>query len=507
MMNSKKFWISIVAALAFGLVGCDSSSTSPGGGTAGAGGDAGSGGAGGAPAAGATVTAVHLAPEVPSADDTEVAIFVNGANSGVTISYGETTGRIPLAAGTYDLGLGLPDGTEPLLELPGVELTDGDDLTVVAYRTNEAPLPVGVFVFSNSTDDLASGSGRVFVGHGANDPALDPVGVSLGVDPDCSTLIPGFEFGTTAPAEGMLLDLPEGTYQIGFDLTPDDMNDCADFGPVGVPVTPDVVSILVAVDENTSNDPGELAPELWAIVDADTVVRLINVEEEGASVTAVHLAPEVPTAVDTEVAIFVNGANSGVTISYGETTGRIPLAAGTYDLGLGLPDGTEPLLELPGVELTDGDDLTVVAYRTNEAPLPVGVFVFSNSTDDLASGSGRVFVGHGANDPALDPVGVSLGVDPDCSTLIPGFEFGTTAPAEGMLLDLPEGTYQIGFDLTPDDMNDCADFGPVGVPVTPDVVSILVAVDENTSNDPGELAPELWGIVDADTLVRLINVE
>ena len=273
MMNSKKFWISIVAALAFGLVGCDSSSSGgaagSGGGTAGSGGDAGSGGAGGAPAAGASVTAVHLAPEVPSADDTEVAIFVNGANSGVTISYGETTGRIPLAAGTYDLGLGLPDGTEPLLNLPGVQLSDGDDLTVVAYRTNEAPLPVGVFVFSNSTDDLASGSGRAFVGHGANDPALDPVGISLGVDPDCSTLIPGFEFGTTAPAEGMLLDLPEGTYQIGFDLTPDDMNDCADFGPVGVPVTPNVVSILIAVDENTTDtteDAQALNPELWAII-------------------------------------------------------------------------------------------------------------------------------------------------------------------------------------------------------------------------------------------------
>jgi len=58
-------------------------------------------------------------------------------------------------------------------------------------------------------------------------------------------------FETTAPAEGVL-NLPEGTYQIGFDLTPDDENDCADFGPVGVPVTPDVVSIPVAVDENTT---------------------------------------------------------------------------------------------------------------------------------------------------------------------------------------------------------------------------------------------------------------
>ena len=45
------------------------------------------------------------------------------------------------------------------------------------------------------------------------------------------------------------------------------------------PVTADVVSILVAVDEHTSNDEGQLGPELWAIVDASTTpIRLINAE-------------------------------------------------------------------------------------------------------------------------------------------------------------------------------------------------------------------------------------
>ena len=83
-----------------------------------------------------------------------------------------------------------------------------------------------------------------------------------------TTLLPGFAFGTTAPADGVL-DLAEGTYQIGFDLTPEDDDDCADFGPVGVPVTPDVVSILIAVDENTTDtadDSMALNPELWAII-------------------------------------------------------------------------------------------------------------------------------------------------------------------------------------------------------------------------------------------------
>ena len=257
-MNRKNFWLGFVAALAFGVVGCGDDS-----------GSGGTGGTGGMPMGTANVTAVHLAPEVPSAESTAVALFVNGEVQTAlgTLEYSKSTGKIPFPAGTYDIGIGLPGEDAPLLQLDGVVLADGDDLVVVAYRTN-AQLPVDVFVFVNSTEGLASGEGRVFVGHGANDSALDPVDVSLGVDPDCSTLIPGFVFETTAPAEGVL-DLAEGTYQIGFDLTPDDMSDCADFGPVGVPVTPNVVSILIAVDENTTDtteDAQALNPELWAII-------------------------------------------------------------------------------------------------------------------------------------------------------------------------------------------------------------------------------------------------
>jgi hypothetical protein len=276
MNNRKTFGVILVVGAALGLFGCSSSS----GGEAGSGGTGGgTGGNGGMGSDGAMVTAVHLAPEVPAPGDTEVAIFVNGDNSDVTIAYGESTGRIPLAAGTYDIGIGLPDGDTPLLELMDVELNDGDDLTVVAYRTNDT-LPVDVFVFSNSTDGLAAGSGRVFVGHGANDPALDPVNISTSNEDgtaDCTTLIPDFAFGTTFPADGVA-DLPAGSVNVGFDVTAD-MDACPQVGPVPVPVTDGVVSILVAVDENTSNDPNELAPELWAIVDPfEAPLRLINTQ-------------------------------------------------------------------------------------------------------------------------------------------------------------------------------------------------------------------------------------
>ena len=267
MTSTKTFGLSMVAALALAMTGCGDDDNGDGG----SGGAAGMGGMGGGAPTG-SVTAVHLAPEVPMAGMTDVTIYVNGEASDLVVAYGESTGRVELPAGEeYAIGLGTAD-TE-LLTLDSFEMPEGADLVAVAYRTNDE-LPVGVFVFDISTEGLADGNGRVFVGHGANDSALDPVNISLGgPTEDCSTLIPEFAFGTTTPAEGEdNLDLPEDSYAIGFDVAEDE---CPEVGPVDVPVTPGVTSILVAVDENTTD--GELAPQLWAIIDAsDEPVALIS---------------------------------------------------------------------------------------------------------------------------------------------------------------------------------------------------------------------------------------
>jgi hypothetical protein len=258
MTHKKNLWLGIVAAFALAMTGCGDDDNSNGG----SGGTAGMGGMGGGPATG-SITAVHLAPEVPMADMTDVTIYVNGEASELVIGYGESTGRVDLPAGEeYAIGLGTADAE--LLTLDPFTMPEGADLVAVAYRTND-DLPVGVWVFDISTDDLADGSGRVFVGHGANDSALSTVNISLGgPTEDCSTLIPDFAFGTVFPAEGEdNLDLPEDDYPIGFDVADDE---CPEVGPANVPVTPGVTSILVAVDEDTTD--GELSPQLWAIIDA-----------------------------------------------------------------------------------------------------------------------------------------------------------------------------------------------------------------------------------------------
>ena len=198
-------------------------------------------------------------------------IYVNGEEVTAlgTIEYGQTTGRVELPApGTYDIGVGLPGGDGPLVQLSGVELADGDDVAAAAYRTNEA-LPVALFAYNLSTDGLDSGSGRVFVSHGANDPALNPVDIILTDEGACpEPLLDDLAFGETRVEGG--LDLPAASYNLGFDLAP---GDCTAEVPFVAPVTEAVTSVLVAVDEDTG---AGLAPQVWALVDAETVVALIN---------------------------------------------------------------------------------------------------------------------------------------------------------------------------------------------------------------------------------------
>ena len=279
-MNRKNVFLSVVTALALGLVGCGDDEVAGTGGTGG-GGTGGTGGGGGSTTEMAMVTVAHFAPQIPTAMDTNVDIIVSGDADAVIedLAYGESTGRVELAPGTYTFVVAAAGSTDPALTIPDVQLAAGTDITVVAYRSAVAEAPVAAFVFNNATDGLASGSGRVYVGHGADDEALDPVNVvttdTLMMPTECTDLIPGFEFGTQQPgAEDAPLDIEADQVFVAFDLDAD----CppVTLGPVDVPVNDNVVSILVAVDEDPT---AALDVELWAIVDAsDTPIPLINVD-------------------------------------------------------------------------------------------------------------------------------------------------------------------------------------------------------------------------------------
>jgi hypothetical protein len=232
-----------------------------------------------------SITAVHLAPDVPSAEATDVTVYVNGT-AAASIAYGDSTGRVNLPAGEeYAIGLGTPD--MEIITLDPITLEENADLVAVAYRVNDAtPLPVGVFLYDISTDGLAEDEVRLFVSHGADDSLLDDVDIIITDEGACpDPLIDAFAFGATAPdatAEDYEpLDLPAATYNLGFDLAPGDctaeVNFAAPLGEAGGKTV-----VVVAVDQavtDTSEDEEALDPQVWAVIDAsDTPVPLIGGE-------------------------------------------------------------------------------------------------------------------------------------------------------------------------------------------------------------------------------------
>ena len=115
------YLIRLVCVLALGVLGCTETSNGGGGGSAGDGGRGGDdggvggdGGAGGTPTRG-SVTVAHFAPEVPTAMDTAVVVWIDKEASSLTVTYGTSTGRQALEPGSYTFGLGT--ATEELVTL------------------------------------------------------------------------------------------------------------------------------------------------------------------------------------------------------------------------------------------------------------------------------------------------------------------------------------------------------------------------------------------------------
>ncbi len=207
----------------------------------------------------AMVRVAHLAPEVPAEGDTAVDILVDGAASGITdLSFGEITPFVTLDEGSYTFGVAAAGSTESVLDV-NATLEDGGVYTVIAYRDSAETVPVQVFLVVESTAGLMTGMGRVVVAHGADDSVLDPVDV-INTDAPSPPVIDDFAFGTTES-----LDLAEGTVNIGFDVTE---NGEPDAGPLAAPVTADIVTILVAVDEDTDDE--SLDPQVYAILPTST---------------------------------------------------------------------------------------------------------------------------------------------------------------------------------------------------------------------------------------------
>jgi len=217
MIAKKAMGMIVASVLAVGLVGCGEDGKP-------------------APTPMAMVRETHLAPEIPTAEDTGVGILVNAEAAGIeNLQFGNSTGYVELPAGDYMFGIASTGSTTTVLDVPAT-LPAGGIFTVVAYRDAMADVPVNVLLFDDSPAGLESGSGRVLVGHGADDTLLNP-GTIVNTDDD-TVIVEDLAFGAIAGP----LDLPAGSVNIGFDVTGDGMSETP---PLQAPITADVVTTLI----------------------------------------------------------------------------------------------------------------------------------------------------------------------------------------------------------------------------------------------------------------------
>ncbi|NNE19800.1 MAG: DUF4397 domain-containing protein [Myxococcales bacterium] len=224
--------------------------------------DAGTGGAGGAggDAAGARVRFAHLAPEIPSASDTKIDIRIDGDNVVEDIEFGEATAFFDLPSGEYTVSIAA--AAIASYEFSAL-VAPADVLTVVVYRTvaNQAEDPVGALLFDGSTAGLLAGNGRILIGHGANEPLLNPLNVlatdNLATDNCPPPVIEDLFFGEVS----MPIDINAASVEVALNLT--SSPECRADAAFTTTIIGDTVTIWVGVDNDTTEEA--IDPTIYSI--------------------------------------------------------------------------------------------------------------------------------------------------------------------------------------------------------------------------------------------------
>ena len=211
------------------------------------------------------VTFAHFAPNVLSADNTAVTIYVNGEPTDPMISYGESTGRLAFEPDGYKFGFGTPEAE--LFTLDQLTVEAGNDFMIAAYFDSLQTTPINAFVYNLTTQNLDPSNGRVVFGHGADDPMLTPLDV-VNVDRCPPPVFANVEFGMSREQDWVAM---AGPYVLGLVLQVE-QDECTPEVLFSVTIAAEVTTVLVAVDEDPSDE--RISVQVWEVVDAGTPVAL-----------------------------------------------------------------------------------------------------------------------------------------------------------------------------------------------------------------------------------------
>jgi len=186
-----------------------------------------------------------------------------------------------------------------------------------------------------------------------------------------------------------------------------------------------------------------------------------------------------PGDMNTGVDIWVNGAASGVSFSFKQTTPFVELPVGTYDFDIVPAGGTlaDSVYSVSGFALGEGEQWSVFAagyVAPREGDNGFGVSAFAESRDGIPAGSVRVNIVHAAALGVASPVDL-WAVDDNCapvSPLIEGFTFNQMAAN----IDLPSTAVNVGLDIGQDATVDAC--FKIPATVTDEVVNVYAVNDD-----------------------------
>jgi trimeric autotransporter adhesin len=283
-----------------------------------------------------------------SADAPKVNLWVNGSVAKSGLDYQQSTGKLALDEGTYNVAVEgiIPGGNATVIGPVDLDFAGNTDYDVIAVNAVTKIEPL-VLADTGNLDDATKV--RVRVAHlTAAAPAVNLFVTAPGAD------LMGLEpLGTFAFKETLgPVVVPAGNYQIRVTLA--DNTVVFDSGTVALAAGKDLL-IGAVPNVNTGSSPLSLA-----VLDGDAVA-LIHDASSGAKLRVVHASADAP-AVD----VLANNSPEPAVenLAFPSATGYLNLPAATYNFKV-VPTGTlTPAVINADVPLANGSSYTLLAVDT-----------------------------------------------------------------------------------------------------------------------------------------------
>ena len=293
---------------------------------------------------------------------------------------------------------------------------DGRSYTAVAFGRVAS---LGALFFEDDRTDLASTDIRVRAIHGAPDVGQVDV-FNVAADGTATSILEDVDFGDVAEP----LDLPAGAYTLGVDVNDD--------------ATPDLYFELPALEGGTLANvyvTQEAGGAVFALAQLDgaTTARIDPSESE---IRVLHLSRDAPN-----VDVYAGGVAAITNLAFKRQSATLTVRSGTLAVAVTATGGAIDTAVIEAdLSLLPNRAYTVVAY---DDVASIKALVLEDDASGLAPTDIRVPITHVAPGVTRGDVyellsgGTTFGAQ-----LVDAFGFGETPAA----VDLPAGTYPIGFD-------------------------------------------------------------